>query len=168
MSRGRQKGPLVFWGDAIFPLFERRDSRLSEIREFRNMRRDFNDHYVNFGVDFWRLLMKSQLRYKYTESNNNFNFAFNLKQFVNTFLDPVMRLLRLQHFFRIRLICHWFCKLSEYEVVPRVLSQEVTVKDWARTVAITYGIELRVKSGDNVYPTIRYVISQDKTTSNNM
>ena len=162
MSRGRQKGPLVFWGDAIFPLFERRDSRLSEIREFRNMRRDFNDHYVNFGVDFWRLLMKSQLRYKYTESNNNFNFAFNLKQFVNTFLDPVMRLLRLQHFFRIRLICQWFCKLSEYEVVPRVLSQEVTVKDWARTVAITYGIELWVKSGDNVsnYP-LRYQSRQN-------
>lgn len=52
MSRGRQKGPLVFWGEAIFPLFERRDSRLSEIREFRNMRRDFNDHYVNLRSGF--------------------------------------------------------------------------------------------------------------------
>lgn len=44
---GRQKDPLVFGGDAVFPLFEWRDSRLSEIREFRNMRRDFNDYCVN-------------------------------------------------------------------------------------------------------------------------
>lgn len=42
---GRQKGPLVFWGDAIFPLFERRDLRLSEIR-------DFNDHCVNLRIGF--------------------------------------------------------------------------------------------------------------------
>ena len=48
-----------------------------------------------YGVEFWTLLKKSQLRYKFAESINNLNFAFDFKQFVNTFLDPVMRQLRL-------------------------------------------------------------------------